>query len=372
MNISPCISKPSSFLSVEDFTIGPYLKAKEYYDLFIEIVWFSEAHITEKALKGIKHLSLGILFSIPLVNIIATIGFAILSKSYEPTVYKNGLECSLEKEAAPKSESDALQRPLLSSLLQNIQESSHLDLDNVSQKIRESFLFLTELSSQLDLNHYSLSLSHAYIFHSIHSHLTRLSKFFGEQGVEQELWFKFLESLESARFVYPNHTLHALDLNKERKIYNHPTIRYQLELTTPKSLDRKELAEVASIEMESFTVPLSSRCIREFVQSPRSKIILAKHESAVVGVLMYKDGTITSLARRADAVMGVGLALFKKLKEELAQTPPKSLELQVRASNAAAINLYEQVGFSFRETLPNYYSYPREDAWLMSCESLAV
>lgn len=363
MNVSPCISRPSQFFSFENFTIGPYRKAKEHYNLFIETVLFSEAPFGNKAFQGIKHLALGILFSIPLVNIIAIIGCAILSKNSEATINETDMNYS----SAPKSQNGTLQRPLLSSTLQNIQESSHSDIGNAPQKIQESFLFLSELSNQLDLNNFSLSLSHIYRFHTIHHHITRLSKFFGEQGVDQGLWFAYLKSLESAQFIYPNQTVHALKLGKEREIFENPNRRYHLEVTVPKSLNHKELEDVTAIENESFSDPHPAHYIQAFAQSPRSTIILAKHEGSVVGVLMYKDGTVTSVARRAEAVMGIGMVLFNKLNDELVHSPLPSIDLLVRPSNTAAINLYQRVGFTVRATHPNYYSYPREDAWVMSC-----
>ena len=44
------------------------------------------------------------------------------------------------------------------------------------------------------------------------------------------------------------------------------------------------------------------------------------------------------------------------------------LTLEVRVSNDPAIALYEKLGFQVLGRRPNYYSHPKEDAWIMGKE----
>lgn len=358
--------------SGEDFTHGPYLKAKEHYDLFVEHVWESKASLSEKALKSIKHLSIGILFSIPIINIIAMIGYAILSKHCEPVIHVNGLAVPSNTVASPLSRKSVSDRDSLSDQWDAIKEMIRDSLKKDMPKVVKSLGYVTTLLSDIELEDHSLMLTHPSDFHEIHTHLTRITKALTFTDVDKVLWFNLLHNLETVRFHYPNHTVHLLDLTRERFIFDHPTHHYTLDLSAPESLSSQELAEVSAIEKESFSSPLSSRAIRNLVRKPESKIILAKLNEKVVGVLTYMDGTITSVARQADAVMGIGMALFKKLNEELAESPPVFFKLQVRKSNAAAIGLYERIGFTAQRTLSNYYSYPKEDGWLMTCEEMRV
>jgi [ribosomal protein S18]-alanine N-acetyltransferase len=62
---------------------------------------------------------------------------------------------------------------------------------------------------------------------------------------------------------------------------------------------------------------------------------------------------------------GIGSALVKACLEWAAKAGASTVRLEVRASNAAAIALYQRHGFSAAGVRPSYYSAPREDALLL-------
>ena len=370
MNISELYHEKPSIFSIEDFTTSPYRKASEYFDLFVEYACYSNLPVCERILKSVKHLALGIIFAIPLVNIVAMLGYLILINHYEPVLYKNGqsIRNTEEIELTPcELERDAVS-PL--AVFLKISEDPTLEIEQFSQAAQESFLYLTNIVHSLQQNEKKLFLTKAYEFHLLHTHLTRISKNLGHREIFKTEWFEFLTAMKKVHIQFPNHTIHLLDLTNERFIYDHPTHRYQIETTVPTNLSETEISEMAAIEKSSFSYPLSYRNIRSFNQSEGSKVILAKHKDSIVGSLLYKNGVVTSVARRPDAVMGVGQALFKKLKEELSIAPPEKIKLQVRASNDPAIQLYKQIGFLFEDVILHYYSYPKEDALLMTCQEL--
>ncbi len=67
---------------------------------------------------------------------------------------------------------------------------------------------------------------------------------------------------------------------------------------------------------------------------------------------------------------GYGFAFLNWLKNHVREMGSKTLYLEVRASNAAAIHLYETMGFNELGVRPNYYPAKngKEDAQLYACE----
>jgi ribosomal-protein-alanine N-acetyltransferase len=61
---------------------------------------------------------------------------------------------------------------------------------------------------------------------------------------------------------------------------------------------------------------------------------------------------------------GIGAALLRRSLSALAGQGVRSVKLEVRRSNDAAMNLYEKHGFEYLRTLPQYYS-DGEDAYVL-------
>ena len=67
---------------------------------------------------------------------------------------------------------------------------------------------------------------------------------------------------------------------------------------------------------------------------------------------------------------GIGRQLLRQSLALLAQQGAAYAFLEVRHSNLAAQGLYESVGFSVQGLRRNFYSAPREDALVMSCDEV--
>lgn len=75
---------------------------------------------------------------------------------------------------------------------------------------------------------------------------------------------------------------------------------------------------------------------------------------------------LESMAVRLDARRhGLGLALLRAVLEWAAGQGARSLALEVRAGNTAAIRLYERLGLRKQGRRPGYYADPAEDAVLL-------
>lgn len=134
------------------------------------------------------------------------------------------------------------------------------------------------------------------------------------------------------------------------------------------------LPAVAALEKTCFPAdPWSEELFREALYNPAVTVLLAQGEDG--GILGYAvlsvvldEGNLDNIAVRpeyrrqgvADALLG---ALTDFGRDQLAV-----LMLEVRASNAPAVALYEKHGFAAVGRRKNYYDAPREDAILMTLE----
>ncbi|MGD0911341.1 MAG: ribosomal protein S18-alanine N-acetyltransferase [Terracidiphilus sp.] len=74
-----------------------------------------------------------------------------------------------------------------------------------------------------------------------------------------------------------------------------------------------------------------------------------------------------AVARKAQR-RGIGRQILFELVNKLRHAGIQTLHLEVRASNSAAIGLYNSLEFNETGRRPRYYSSPVEDAVLMTCE----
>lgn len=132
-----------------------------------------------------------------------------------------------------------------------------------------------------------------------------------------------------------------------------------------------DLAQIVSLQTECNPVPWSARMVADAIMVERAVAGLAEHRdgSAVGYVIAHTlDDAIHVLdigvhprARR----LGAGRGLMAYV---LACAPPecRQVTLEVRASNTAAIRLYEGLAFAGSGVRPRYYSNNGEDALIMT------
>ena len=143
--------------------------------------------------------------------------------------------------------------------------------------------------------------------------------------------------------------------------------------------DDKELDAIVALESESFTNPWS----RETLEWE-----LRNSDVTHIYVLRLDDGTIvafcvcwiifielhinTVAVAPAARRRGLATVLLKHVMAEAAARAVTRATLEVRASNTAALKLYEALGFRVTATRSGYYSQPEEDALILWRDSLEL
>lgn len=135
------------------------------------------------------------------------------------------------------------------------------------------------------------------------------------------------------------------------------------------------LPAVAALEKRCFpTDPWSEGVFRSALDSPGTAILLAEGaDGALLGyAVLYTvldEGNLDNIAvAPGSRRQGVGDALLSAVTALCRKRGLERLMLEVRASNAPAVALYEKHGFAAVGRRKNYYEKPREDAILMTAE----
>ena len=137
-------------------------------------------------------------------------------------------------------------------------------------------------------------------------------------------------------------------------------------------MTKEHLPQIAALEKLCFPAdPWSEALFRSALENPAVAILLAQGEDrAILGYAVLStvldEGNLDNIAvaphcRR----QGVADALLSALTG-FGRGHLSVLMLEVRASNAPAIALYEKHGFAAVGRRKNYYDNPREDALLMT------
>ena len=135
-------------------------------------------------------------------------------------------------------------------------------------------------------------------------------------------------------------------------------------------MNESHVAAVAALEKACFSEPWSENSVRGELSNELALWLVAVENDTVLGyvgsqtVLEEADMmniAVEEICRRR----GIARALVEEL---IRQLPAHCLTLEVRASNAPAIGLYESMGFQQIGMRKNYYRKPREDALILRKE----
>ncbi|HEY6780807.1 MAG TPA: ribosomal protein S18-alanine N-acetyltransferase [Thermoleophilaceae bacterium] len=134
-------------------------------------------------------------------------------------------------------------------------------------------------------------------------------------------------------------------------------------------LSYADLPQVIAIERRAFPTPWSLAMFVLELSKPTGICLASLLEGRIVGYLVCsRYDTVWHIMNVAvdDRLRRVGIAgaMLERLFE-LADRPSEQYTLEVRASNAAAIQLYERFGFRTAGRRRAYYHDNREDALIM-------
>ncbi|HTD69092.1 MAG TPA: ribosomal protein S18-alanine N-acetyltransferase [Gemmatimonadales bacterium] len=127
-----------------------------------------------------------------------------------------------------------------------------------------------------------------------------------------------------------------------------------------------DVGDVDAIERAVFSDPWSANDFTECVTSG-VPFLVAERRGVVAGYIIAHsaadEGEILNLGvAAAHRRQGIGRALVERVLQELAGRGVRTVYLEVRASNAAARQLYESLGFGEVARRSGYYRRPVEDA----------
>ncbi len=134
------------------------------------------------------------------------------------------------------------------------------------------------------------------------------------------------------------------------------------------------IPQIAALEAACFSRPWSESLLRDLLGSEHSHMLTAEGPDGTVlgyaGLTAVADeGYIDNIAvderyRR----QGIARAMLEEFIRRGREGGLAFLTLEVRASNAPAIALYEKLGFELAGRRRRYYDEPVEDALLMTLE----
>jgi len=140
--------------------------------------------------------------------------------------------------------------------------------------------------------------------------------------------------------------------------------------TIDRILSDAELDEIVAIEKATFSSPWTRPMYLRELENPDVSYLYALRLPRIAGFcsfwLVLDELHINNLAVRAEYQgQGFGTALLRHVLDVGADRGAARATLEVRKSNAAAIRLYERLGFEIAATRPNYYVSPPEDALIL-------
>lgn len=138
-------------------------------------------------------------------------------------------------------------------------------------------------------------------------------------------------------------------------------------------MEQCHIEQVARLEKICFSDPWSIHSIASELENKLSLWVVAMDGDRLAGyvgsqsVMGWAD--MMNLAVAPDyRKKGIGEQLVKELIRRLKMQQVTCLTLEVRASNAPAIRLYDKLGFVEVGSRPGYYHNPKEDALILRKE----
>lgn len=131
--------------------------------------------------------------------------------------------------------------------------------------------------------------------------------------------------------------------------------------------------QVAALEQECFSDPWSQQSVASELDNPLSLWLVWVEGSKVLGyvgsqTVMDETDMMNVAVAPAARRQGIARKLIEALVQQLQERGSHCLSLEVRASNAPAIALYERLGFQEVGRRPNYYRHPKEDGLILRKE----
>lgn len=144
-------------------------------------------------------------------------------------------------------------------------------------------------------------------------------------------------------------------------------------MSTIKVMESRHVSAVAGLEKICFLDPWSEKSVASELDNPLSYWLVWEENGQILGYVgsqtVLGETDMMNVAVHPDARRrGIAEALILALVDGLREKESHCLTLEVRASNAPAIGLYEKLGFAQIGRRKNYYHNPKEDALILRKE----
>ena len=139
------------------------------------------------------------------------------------------------------------------------------------------------------------------------------------------------------------------------------------------TMNVSHVVQIAQLEKICFSDPWSEGSIASELDNKLAFWLVATEGEMVAGYIgsqtVVGETDMMNVAVHPDfRRKGIAETLINTLVDNLKRMESHCLTLEVRASNAPAIGLYEKLGFSEIGRRKNYYRNPREDALILRKE----
>ena len=133
----------------------------------------------------------------------------------------------------------------------------------------------------------------------------------------------------------------------------------------------EDLDKVMEIEEDLFAVPWTKEGYFTFLTRKDAMFLVVEEKGEILGycglLMVLDEGDVTNVAVRRDRQReGIGNFLMESMLRLAYEQGIRTVHLEVRAGNSAAVRLYERLGFVKDGIRKGYYTDPVEDAVLMT------
>ena len=132
----------------------------------------------------------------------------------------------------------------------------------------------------------------------------------------------------------------------------------------------EDTKQVEKIEIKTFSRPWSRQGFLDAMRNKDTIYLVAEEKNEILGYLglwkSMEEADITNVAvKECVRRRGVADLLLREAGKLARESGITALTLEVRASNVAAVHLYEKHGFHSVGIRPNFYEKPKEAAIIM-------
>lgn len=136
----------------------------------------------------------------------------------------------------------------------------------------------------------------------------------------------------------------------------------------------EDIDAVVEIETQAFSSPWRKETFAELIGRPTLEMLVMEHrEEGIVGYAVVwcilDQGELANLAILPRMrSRGLGTRLLARAIEIARERGVETMFLEVRASNAHALELYRRFGFAQVGLRRGYYDHPKEDAFILRAQ----